>query len=179
MGDVESEKKSKRTNSEVAETALSSEELVLVLSCEVVTRRKFVSSVGRAAHSEAPPAMTARTLRVENHILNLDTKSSPLPEKIQDRKIVVSLQTKQCFVCGPSICMNLSRVEILSRHGDKKLAHLSIYMRHKPLGPKEHQRPLRGSTDAIIANHSLQPPNCGSRCPCRSSASLNMGNSQR
>jgi hypothetical protein len=42
-----------RTNREVAETALSSEVFALGLSCEVVTKRKFVRFVGSAVQIDA------------------------------------------------------------------------------------------------------------------------------
>jgi hypothetical protein len=45
-----------RTKSDVADTAFSSEVLVYASACDVVTRRKFVRSVGNAAHFNVPAA---------------------------------------------------------------------------------------------------------------------------
>jgi hypothetical protein len=56
-----------RTNREVAETALSSEVFALGLSCDVVTRRKFVRFVGSAVQIDAPAI--AIDSNVENFIV--------------------------------------------------------------------------------------------------------------
>jgi len=45
---------SERTNSDVADTARSSDVFALASACDVVTSRKFVRSVGSAAHIDTP-----------------------------------------------------------------------------------------------------------------------------
>lgn len=62
------------TNSDVADTALRSEELDVGFAWSVVTRRKFFNSVGRAAVMEAPKS--ARYAKVGRRIL----KTAPIRE---------------------------------------------------------------------------------------------------
>jgi hypothetical protein len=57
------------TNSEVAETALSSEVFALGSICDVVTSRKLVRFVGSAVHRDAPAI--AKETRDENRIFDV------------------------------------------------------------------------------------------------------------
>ena len=55
--------RTRRTNSDVADTALSSDVFALASACDVVTSKKFVRSVGSAAHIDTPA--TKRPIIVE------------------------------------------------------------------------------------------------------------------
>jgi alpha-L-fucosidase len=62
------------TNSEVADTALRSDEFMLGSGEAVVTSKKFVRFVGSAVHIDAPA--TARKPKVEKRIVDRDTNVS-------------------------------------------------------------------------------------------------------
>jgi hypothetical protein len=57
----------RRTNSDVAETAFRSDEFAVTLGCDVVTSRKSVRFLGKAAHIEAPD--TVRKPKVKKCIV--------------------------------------------------------------------------------------------------------------